>query len=163
MSEGKRHRVWEEANVAESHALLEETTLGLAEAARSLPAGRKGRRPHLSTLLRWILEGVRGPRGERVRLEGLRLGSRWITSKEALQPCSRHSVLRHRAWMARGRRYQCGRQPSGSAAVSEQPRNWKSSASNNHRGDETPSNKPLSKSFLRGCNDAADLAGSAAD
>ena len=32
-----------------------------------------------------ILDGVTAPSGEKVRLEGVRLGNRWITSKEALQ------------------------------------------------------------------------------
>jgi hypothetical protein len=34
--------------------------------------------------LRWILDGVKTPRGV-ARLEGLRLGGRWLTSVEALQ------------------------------------------------------------------------------
>jgi hypothetical protein len=36
-------------------------------------------------LLRWILTGARAPSGELVKLEGMRIGGRWMTSKEALQ------------------------------------------------------------------------------
>ena len=61
-----------------------ETVLSLGEAAALLPAGRKGERCHLSTLLRWIQRGARGPTGERVYLEGVRLGGRWLTSREAI-------------------------------------------------------------------------------
>jgi hypothetical protein len=39
----------------------------------------------LSCVLRWVLDGVPGPDGRRVRLEALRLGGRWVTSAEALQ------------------------------------------------------------------------------
>jgi hypothetical protein len=38
-----------------------------------------------STVLRWILEGVPGPGGGRVKLEGVRAGGRWLTSEEALE------------------------------------------------------------------------------
>ena len=62
-----------------------ESTLTLTEAARLVPPGHGGKKTHISTLLRWILDGVTSPSGEKVRLEGARLGSRWITSKEALQ------------------------------------------------------------------------------
>jgi hypothetical protein len=61
-----------------------ETPITLASATRLIPPGR-GKRTHLSTLLRWILSGVRTPAGDRVRLEALRIGGRWITSREALQ------------------------------------------------------------------------------
>jgi hypothetical protein len=60
--------------------LLTERTITLVEAARLVPPGRGGRPTHLSTLLRWIKPGVRG-----VRLEAVRLGGRWVTSREALQ------------------------------------------------------------------------------
>jgi hypothetical protein len=57
----------------------QETLISLAEAAQSIPPGRKGKPTHLSTVLRWILHGVHG-----IRLEGVRLGGRWLTSREAL-------------------------------------------------------------------------------
>ena|SRR5437016_13994703 len=65
--------------------ITNEQTLRLAEAARIVGKGRGGKPLHESTVLRWILRGVPGPDGERVRLEGLRLGGHWITSREAIQ------------------------------------------------------------------------------
>jgi hypothetical protein len=65
--------------------LTAETLISLHTAAALLPAGRRGRAVHLSCLLRWILHGAKGPDGGRVRLEGARIGGRWVTSKEAVQ------------------------------------------------------------------------------
>jgi hypothetical protein len=65
--------------------LTSETPLPLAAAAKLVPPGRNGKRTHLSTLLRWILQGAKSPSGEIVRLDAARLGSRWVTSREALQ------------------------------------------------------------------------------
>jgi hypothetical protein len=65
--------------------LTTETPLSLAAATGLIPPGRGGERTHLSTLLRWILHGSKGPDGETVRLEAVRLGSRWVTSREAIQ------------------------------------------------------------------------------
>jgi Protein of unknown function (DUF1580) len=62
-----------------------ESTISLIQAAGLLPPGRRGRPVSLSCLLRWVLTGARGPSGERVRLEAVRLGGRWITSRQALQ------------------------------------------------------------------------------
>jgi hypothetical protein len=62
-----------------------ETPVPLAEATKLVPPARSGKRTHLSTLLRWILHGVKGPGGAVVRLEAMRLGSRWFTSREAVQ------------------------------------------------------------------------------
>jgi hypothetical protein len=62
-----------------------ETPIPLAEAAKLIPPARQGKRTHLSTLLRWILRGSRNPEGEVVRLEAVRIGGRWMTSREALQ------------------------------------------------------------------------------
>ena len=36
-------------------------------------------------MLRWILTGLKSPAGELVRLEGIRIGGKWLTSKEAMQ------------------------------------------------------------------------------
>jgi hypothetical protein len=65
--------------------ITSESTLTLTAACRLLPPGRNGARPQLSTLLRWILRGCRTADGQFVRLEACRLGSKWITSREALQ------------------------------------------------------------------------------
>jgi hypothetical protein len=58
--------------------------LTLVQAAKLLPPGRGGRKVHLSTLLRWIRDGATSPDGRRIRLEGCRLGDRWIISREAI-------------------------------------------------------------------------------
>jgi hypothetical protein len=65
--------------------LNSETKIPLAVAAAETPPGRNGKRCHLSTFIRWITRGARGPHGTRVRLEAVRLGGRWLTSREALQ------------------------------------------------------------------------------
>src|SRR5262245_46620606 len=65
--------------------LTTETTIRIQEAARIAGTGRHGKPIHVSTVLLWILRGVPGPRGERIRLEAMRLGGHWITSREALQ------------------------------------------------------------------------------
>ena len=62
-----------------------EPLLPLSEAASLVPAACRGKKTHLSTVLRWILDGVRGPDGTRVRLEGVRLGRRWMTTRTSLQ------------------------------------------------------------------------------
>jgi hypothetical protein len=63
-----------------AHDLTTETLVSLPEVLRLLPPGRRGKRPHLSTVLRWIMHGTDG-----VRLEAIRLGGRWVTSREALR------------------------------------------------------------------------------
>ena len=55
-----------------------EKLLSLTEAARVVPA-IDGKRPHVSTLWRWIRKGSRG-----VRLGHARVGNRMCTSREAL-------------------------------------------------------------------------------
>ena len=56
-----------------------ETLVSLAEAAKSLPVRRKGKRPHVSCLYRWTKSGCKG-----VVLESLQCGGTRCTSKEAL-------------------------------------------------------------------------------
>jgi hypothetical protein len=65
--------------------LTVEKPVPLSEAAKLVPPARRGRKTHISTLVRWILTSVTAPDGTRVRLEAVRLGSRWMTSREALQ------------------------------------------------------------------------------
>jgi hypothetical protein len=62
-----------------------EQPLPLAAATKLIPAGRGGKKTHISTLIRWILRGVQSLSGETVHLEALRLGNRWVTSREAIQ------------------------------------------------------------------------------
>ena len=61
-----------------------EQLLTLPQAARVRPHGRLGRPTHPSTVYRWISRGVRGVAGV-VKLEGVRIGGSWYTSREALQ------------------------------------------------------------------------------
>jgi hypothetical protein len=65
--------------------LTKESPLSLSEAGRLLPPGRRNKRPSLSCLLRWVETGIKSPTGELIRLEALRCGGRWLTSREALQ------------------------------------------------------------------------------
>jgi Protein of unknown function (DUF1580) len=65
--------------------LSRESPLPLAAACRIIPAARGGKRTHISTLLRWILQGAKSPSGNLVRLDGIRIGNRWHTSREAIQ------------------------------------------------------------------------------
>jgi len=58
----------------------EEELLSLTDAAKQLPGRAGGKRPHVSTLYRWVLKGMRG-----VRLEALPMGGMLYTSVEALQ------------------------------------------------------------------------------
>lgn len=57
-----------------------EQVISLAEAARSLPARRAGKRVHVSCLFRWCSTGCRG-----IRLEYVQIGGTRCTSREALQ------------------------------------------------------------------------------
>jgi hypothetical protein len=62
-----------------------ESPIPLNAAAKLIPPARNGKRTHLSTILRWITRGAKAPSGERVRLEAVRIGGRWMTSRQALQ------------------------------------------------------------------------------
>ena len=53
--------------------------------ARRCPSTRQSRPLHPSTVLRWMLSGVRTAAGLTVRLEAVRLGGRWVTSAAAYQ------------------------------------------------------------------------------
>src|SRR5262249_12923326 len=63
--------------------ILDEHRISLHETPRLL--GPDGRPTHLSTALRAITKGVKTTTGERVKLEALRVGGRWITSREAVE------------------------------------------------------------------------------
>jgi hypothetical protein len=64
---------------------LSDDCITLTEACRLMPRGRRGSRPHLSTLLRWIMHGAPGRDGQRVRLSATRCGARWLTSRSAIR------------------------------------------------------------------------------
>jgi hypothetical protein len=70
--------------MTDATTILSETTMSLSQAAKRLPSGRRGAPVSLACVLRWVLQGARGPAGARVRLEAVRLGGRWLTSLEAL-------------------------------------------------------------------------------
>jgi hypothetical protein len=106
--------------------IASETTLSLTQAARLLPPGRRGQPVTLSCLLRWVLEGAKAPDGARVRLEALRVGGRWITSREAIQ---RFAVaLTPRA--ADGRASEPRPPRSGAVRAKGLPNRWHGRASN---------------------------------
>src|SRR5438309_219453 len=63
--------------------------LSLAQAARIQPPGRAGRPVHISTLVRWITAGSRGPDGATVRLQAVRMGGRWLTTRAWLDDYAR--------------------------------------------------------------------------
>jgi hypothetical protein len=65
--------------------LSAEAILSLRDAAKLIPPARQGRPVSFQCLLRWVLDGARGPDGQLVKLEGLRLGGRWLTSSQAIQ------------------------------------------------------------------------------
>jgi hypothetical protein len=56
-----------------------EELISLADAARLLPARRRGKKPHISCLYRWTTTGCRG-----VVLESVMVGGTRCTSREAL-------------------------------------------------------------------------------
>jgi hypothetical protein len=65
--------------------IISEQLIPLAAACDFVPPARRGRRTALSTMLRWIMRGVRNHADQVVRLEAVRIGSRWMTTREALQ------------------------------------------------------------------------------
>jgi hypothetical protein len=66
--------------------LLTETILPFGAVPHRFPyLGRRGGRLHLSTVFRWWSKGIVGPDGNRVHLEGTKLGEKLVTSTEALQ------------------------------------------------------------------------------
>jgi hypothetical protein len=56
-----------------------EELISLADAARLLPARRRGKRPHISCLYRWTTVGCRG-----VILDSVMVGGTRCTSREAI-------------------------------------------------------------------------------
>jgi hypothetical protein len=58
---------------------MTERLISLKQACKILPKRRRGKRPHISCLYRWTLNGCRG-----VILESLQVGGTRCTSREAL-------------------------------------------------------------------------------
>jgi hypothetical protein len=71
-----------------TQTLLDEIAAGqgiyLSAACRLLPSYRRGRPVTPSCLVRWVLDGVRGPDGQRVLLEAARVASKWVTTRGAI-------------------------------------------------------------------------------
>jgi hypothetical protein len=67
-----------------SRMLEGEQLTGLAAAGRSLPGHRGNAHVSPATVFRWVTKGCRAADGTVVKLEAVRLGSRWLTSREAL-------------------------------------------------------------------------------
>jgi len=65
--------------------ILDESLITIHEAAALLPNNRAGGRVNFSTVWRWIMRGIATAEGHRHKLEAIRLGGRWLTSREALQ------------------------------------------------------------------------------
>ena len=59
--------------------LLTEDVISLSQARNFLPEVGGKNRPHISTIWRWSLHGVGG-----VKLETVKIGSRIVTSKQAV-------------------------------------------------------------------------------
>src|SRR4051812_39250456 len=66
------------AEIADGHGMH------LRQAAKIFEPYRQNRPVSLGCILRWILTGVRGPDGKRVRLEGAKLPHGWLTTKQAI-------------------------------------------------------------------------------
>ncbi|MBP3954961.1 DUF1580 domain-containing protein [Gemmata sp. G18] len=63
--------------------VLQESLLSLSGAARLFPPLRQHAAVRASTIWRWVREGVMTPNG-RVKLEAVRCGHAWMTSREAV-------------------------------------------------------------------------------
>jgi hypothetical protein len=71
-----------------TQTLLDEIAAGqaiyLATARLLFPRYRLARPVTSSCVFRWTKDGVRGPDGQRVRLEAARLAGRWVTTRAAI-------------------------------------------------------------------------------
>ena len=74
--------------MSDENKLNGEKLITLVEAARFYPGYRSNKTLNVSTVLRWILDGVKSRSGERIKLEAKRVGKRWLTSNEALNRLS---------------------------------------------------------------------------
>jgi hypothetical protein len=67
-----------------SYAIVPKNMIPVPKVPRLLPKMRSGSPVHISTIMRWIHDGVRDANGNRVRLAAWRLGQRWCTTPEAI-------------------------------------------------------------------------------
>ena len=73
-----------ETNNALAEVLLAEGLIPVGELPAELPRVRSGRPLARAAVWRWVVKGLPGPDGTRCRLEAVRLGRRWMTSRQAL-------------------------------------------------------------------------------
>jgi hypothetical protein len=59
--------------------------LSLTAAARMFPGCRGAAAVNPATIFRWATKGVRLPSGTRLKLEAVRVGNRWLTSRAAVR------------------------------------------------------------------------------
>jgi hypothetical protein len=99
--------------------LTKERPIPLEQATGLIPPAHKGKRTHLSTLVRWIVDGARRPDGTRVQLEAVRLGGRWMTTAQAIQRFADALTPNLRAQDAKPPRSPAARQRSSERAARE--------------------------------------------
>jgi hypothetical protein len=58
--------------------------LGLTAASKLFPGYRENANLDPSTLFRWITNGARSAAGNKIKLQAVRAGNRWLTSLEAI-------------------------------------------------------------------------------
>lgn len=56
----------------------------LSAVGRQFPGHRGGKSVNPSTVFRWVMTGAKATDGQRVQLEAVRVGGRWLTSKAAV-------------------------------------------------------------------------------
>jgi hypothetical protein len=64
--------------------ILAEGPIGFHQAARQFCGYRNNATLHPATVYRWAIQGVVLPNGERVFLEAIRIGGRYLTSQPAI-------------------------------------------------------------------------------
>jgi hypothetical protein len=70
--------------VDRGESLLSEELIPVQELPARLPPASSGKRMHRAAVWRWVRDGLKSADGSRVRLEALRMGRRWVTSKQAV-------------------------------------------------------------------------------
>jgi hypothetical protein len=64
--------------------ILAEGGAGVTELAKAIGKFRSGRPTSPATIVRWITAGIQLPDRRTVRLEAVRLGGRWLSSRQRL-------------------------------------------------------------------------------
>lgn len=64
--------------------ILTEGPLGATAAAKLFGSFREGKPAHPATVCRWINDGIQIPGGGRLRLDGVRIAGRLVTSRPAI-------------------------------------------------------------------------------